>query len=181
MLASRAAAQLLVIDVQERLLPAISGAEPMLAGCQRLIEAARLAAVPTTVFEQNPAKLGATHPALLSAAGDAPVLAKMSFSALRDDAGHARVAHDPDRGQIVVCGIEAHVCVLQTAFDLKAAGFDVFVAADAIASRAPASRDVATARMRDAGISIVTSEMIVFEWAEQAGTDLFRALSRLVR
>ena len=85
------------------------------------------------------------------------------------------------RGQIVLCGMETHVCVLQTALDLRHAGWEVFVAADAVGSRREASRSLGLERMRDRGVDIVDSEMIVFEWLERAATEDFRRLVALIR
>ena len=86
-----------------------------------------------------------------------------------------------DREQLVVCGVEAHVCVLQSAIELQEQGFAVHVAADAVGSRQPLRRDLGLARMRHAGCVIVDTEMAVFEWLREAGSDEFRALSRLVK
>jgi nicotinamidase-related amidase len=82
---------------------------------------------------------------------------------------------------MVLCGMETHVCVLQTALDLRQAGRDVFVVADAVGSRAESSRRLGLERMRDRGVDIVDSEMVIFEWLERAATDDFRALSKLIK
>ena len=83
-----------------------------------------------------------------------------------------------DREQVVIVGIEAHVCVLQTALELRAAGKEVYLVADAVSSRALGDVQMALERMRAAGVQVVSREMVVFEWLRQAGTDIFRAISR---
>ena len=83
-----------------------------------------------------------------------------------------------DRAQVVLVGIEAHVCVLQTALELAEEGQEVYVVADAVGSRRAVDRDVALARMRDEGVRIVTREMVVFEWLQEAGTPLFKDISK---
>ena len=107
----------------------------------------------------------------------------MAFSCMGDDALRRRIEHlaAEGRDQVVVWGIEAHVCVLQTALEIVAAGLQCFVVADAIASRAPASKELALTRMQAAGVSIVTTEMAIFEWLAIAGTPDFKALMPLVK
>jgi nicotinamidase-related amidase len=131
------------------------------------------------VSEQYPAGLGHTVSDLRAAAGN-EVHAKTEFSCLANPAIADRVA-GLERRQLVVLGIEAHVCVLQSALDARDRGLDVFVVADAVGSRKPASREQALQRLRDEGVRIVTTEMVVFEWLRDAGSPHFRALSRLVR
>jgi nicotinamidase-related amidase len=171
---------LLVVDVQERLAPAMSDPVPVLRNAGILLQAARRLDVPVVVSEQYPKGLGATLPELKALAPADSILGKVSFSCA-GDAGLRRRFEELARPQIVVCGMEAHVCVLQSAFGLKESGFAPFVVADAVASRVEASRDAALARMRTAGIDVVTTEMVVFEWLGCAATDEFREVSRLIR
>jgi nicotinamidase-related amidase len=172
---------LLLVDLQERLIPAMHEPQPVLANALILLSAATKLGVPTTVTEQYPLGLGATVPEL--AAGvrsrDA-VFAKMSFSAAGEPGVLSRLRQSR-RTQIVLAGVEAHVCVLQTAIGLQQMGYQVFVPADATTSRRPQSAALALERLRQNGISIVTTEMVVFEWLGRAGTDEFRELSRLIR
>jgi nicotinamidase-related amidase len=176
MLIRRGTAQLLVIDMQERLLPAMAEPARVEKRCMIVLEAARAMGLPVSFSEQYPKGLGHTVAAL----APAPAFAKTAFSCLGDEAlaGHLK---SNARSQILVCGIEAHVCVLQTAMDLLKADYDVFVVADAVASRAPPSVDLALARMRDAGAAIVNTEMVLFELLGAAGTPEFKALSALIR
>ena len=178
-------AQLLVIDIQERLVPAMHGVEPVVANSVKLIEASRRLQVPVTISEQYPKGIGATLAPLREAAGDAAtILPKMTFSCVKDEAIAQALAARRGEGArtpIVLAGIEAHVCVLQSALDLVTAGYDVFVVADAVASRQPASRELALRRLEQAGVRLASVEMVIFEWLERAGTPDFKALMPLVK
>jgi nicotinamidase-related amidase len=180
MLLSALSSQLLIVDVQERLMPAMASAEPCLANILRLAKAARHLALPITVSEQYPHGLGPTLAPIRSACeGAAETLSKTTFSCGRDEAIAARIA----RGgrQLVICGIEAHVCVLQSALDFAARHCDVFVVADAVTSRETTSKEIALRRLEQAGIIPVTAEMAIFEWLGRAGTADFKALQQLIK
>ncbi len=184
MVLTRDKSQLLVIDVQERLAPAMSDSEATIAQCARLVQVAKLMDVPTTVSEQYSRGIGPTVPQVREAcARDSAILEKIFFSCAREEAIGARIRElkAQGRAQLLVCGIESHVCVLQSAMDFAREGFEVFVAADATSSRASYSREMALPRMREAGISIVTVEMAAFEWLEKAGTADFRAGMALIK
>ncbi len=174
---------LLLIDVQERFLAAIPGIAPDQAvgrNCGILLSAAKLLGVPAIISEQVPDKLGPTVAHLVAADPAAPRLAKTAFSSWGDDGQRARIeaAH---RSRVILCGIEAHVCVLATVADLIAAGREVIVASDAVASRLDASRDAALAAARDLGALVVPTESIVFRWQRQAGVGQFREIAKLVK
>jgi nicotinamidase-related amidase len=176
--------QLVVIDVQERLLPAMQDPDGVVTNCRRMIQAARRLGIPATVSEQYPRGIGPTvEPLRGEAGGDVPVLPKMHFSCLRDGALRDRFQglRGGGRNQAVLAGIESHVCVTQTALDFIAAGYETFVVADAVSSRAAHSRDFALHRLRQAGAVIVTCEMALFEWLEMAGTPEFKDLLALVK
>lgn len=172
--------QILIVDVQERLAAAMNESDAMVRHCGLLIDAARLIGVPVTISEQYPQGLGPTVPALSEKAEGIERFAKVEFSCLRDAAIRTAL-RSRSRGQLIIGGIEAHVCVLQTAVDAKADGFDVFVVADATTSRKAASRDLALQRLAASGVTIVTAEMVIFEWAGSAGSANFKPLSKLVR
>ncbi len=170
---------LIVIDVQARLTPALTDSEGFLAHVKLLLAAARELDVPVTVTEQYPSGLGNTVPEVKDALpSGTPVLEKITFSAL--EAGAVRIHLDnlrfDGRTQLVVCGAEAHVCVLQTVMAALDAGFQVALVVDAVASRTRLSRDTALQRMQAAGAMLVTTEMVCFEWLGQAGTASFRRL-----
>jgi nicotinamidase-related amidase len=170
-------ATLLLIDLQQRLMPVIHDHEVVVARAVRLAEAARLLDVPVRATEQNPQGLGPTVQPL--AGYPQEVMAKTTFSAAGDPGLSALLP--AGSGEIVVAGCEAHVCVLQTVLDLLAAGRRVAWAADATGSRDPADRAAAIDRARQHGAEIVTSEMVLFEWLRDARHPRFREVHKLLR
>jgi nicotinamidase-related amidase len=184
MLLNRDKSQLLIVDVQDKLLDAISGKDRVVERCVRLVRAAKMLHVPITLSEQYPQGLGPTVDPIREASANAGfVVDKVEFSCLRNEALRDRL-HElrrQGRPQVVVGGIEAHVCVLQTAIDLEAQGFEAFVVADAIGSRSKISRKLAMTRLLKAGADIVDSEMVMFEWLERAGTPEFKELQALIK
>ncbi|MDO9459575.1 MAG: hydrolase [Alphaproteobacteria bacterium] len=172
---------LIVIDIQERLAPAMfDGGAEAIRNAGILMQAAKRLGVPALVSEQYPRGLGRTVPQLAEfMPADGPV-EKVEF-ACPSNAGFAGRLKALGKKQAVIAGMEAHICVLQTALKLREEGFDVFVAADAVASRKQTSMDHAFARIEDAGGAIITTEMAVFEWLERAGTDDFKILSKLIQ
>ncbi|MAE70532.1 MAG: hydrolase [Gemmatimonadetes bacterium] len=173
-------ALLLIIDVQERLVPVMHEAEELVRRCETLIEIAKTLGLPIVATEQYPRGLGPTMPALAEKLGGATVLSKLSFSAM-GDAGVRDTLRAADRSTLVIAGIESHVCVLQSAVDAVDRGFQVQVVADAISSRRPESREIAMHRIQAAGATITTIESVAFECLKVAGSDEFRAVSRLIR
>ncbi|MBS1160552.1 MAG: Isochorismatase hydrolase [Proteobacteria bacterium] len=180
MLIRRHDSLLLVVDIQEKLAPAIDGSEWVIANSVRLLEAARQLGVPAFVSEQYVRGLGPSLETIRAAALTARFFEKTHFSCAAEP-GVLEQLRAASRPQAILTGTEAHVCVLQTAFGLHDAGFEVFVVADAVASRHPDNRSAALERLRGGGIGIVTTEMVLFEWLHQAGTDEFRALLPLLK
>jgi len=170
-------AALLLIDLQERLMPVIHDHEAVVARAVRLAEAAQLLGVPIRATEQNPAGLGPTVAPL--AAYPQAVLSKTTFSAA-DDPGFPALL-PAGATEIIVAGCEAHVCVLQTVLGLLPHGRRVFVVADAVGSRHPADKAVALDRASRHGAEIVTSEMVLFEWLRDARHPKFREVQKLLR
>jgi nicotinamidase-related amidase len=168
--------QLLLVDLQQRMLPAIADGEAVVANCVRLLGAAQALGVPVAALEQYPKGLGPLVAAVAECLPASATAAKLRFSGVA--AGCLANLPGSDRPQIVIAGVEAHVCVLQTALDLYHEGKDVFVVADCTGSRRPADRDLALARLRHEGVRIVSREMVVFEWLAEAGTARFRAVSK---
>ena len=177
MLLTADGAVLLLIDLQERLLPAICDGEVVVARATRLAEAAGLLGVPVRATEQYPAGLGPTVPPL--AAYPQAVLAKTTFSAAEDPGFSGLLP--AGTSEIVVAGCEAHVCVLQTVLGLLGHGRRVVVAADAVGSRHPDDRTAALDRARQHGAEIVTSEMVLFEWLRDARHPKFREVQKLLK
>lgn len=180
MLLSAQRSVLVVVDVQERLLPAVRDQERIVRNTGLLLRAARELAVPVLVSEQYPKGLGPTVASLKELVPDGAMVEKITFSCTGEPAFLDRL-DDIGRDQLVLCGTEAHVCVLQTALGLAAAGRSVFLVADATGSRDPRNAELALARMRMNGVQVVSTEMVVFEWMERAGTPAFKALSALIK
>ena len=180
MLMSAASSCLLVVDIQERLLPRVKTPQTVVDNTAVLLKAARRLDVPVLVSEQYPRGLGATVPDLVPLLAAGETIGKLHFSCIGDD-GFASRFRALGRPQAVVAGLEAHVCVLQTVEDLLATGTDTFVVEDATSSRVEKSHAAAMARLREAGARIVTTEMVVFEWLAKAGTPAFKELSPLIK
>jgi nicotinamidase-related amidase len=170
----------LIVDFQVRLAPAMVDSERTVANAAVLMRAAPRFAVPVIVTEQYPRGIGPTVPELADLMPPEGALEKVHFAAL-DDAGVAKRVAGTGRRQMIVTGMEAHICVLQTAMALLREGSEVFVVADAVASRTAANRDAALGRMAAAGIQVVTTEMVVFEWLERAATPLFKDMVALIK
>lgn len=168
---------LLIIDVQEKLTPLVLNAEQLVTRCQWLMRLASELDVPLLVSEQYTKGLGQTVEPLRKFMPGQTDIDKVHFSCYRDSTflRHWQVVN---KKQIVLAGIETHVCVLQTALDMKSAGLDVFVVIDAVSSRSELDHQYGLQRMAQAGIQLVTAEMVFFEWLEQAGTSVFKALSQ---
>lgn len=177
-LLSRSDSRLLIVDVQEKLLPLIPVAERMIGNCRRLIEAAQVLSVPVSATEQYPKGLGSTAPELAELLGEIPEKLRFSCAEVLD--WKSAAAAEDDRDKIVVAGIECHVCVQQTVLDLMAQGYRVYVPADAVASRHKFDWEIALRRMADSGATVTTTESVLFEWAEVAGTEEFKQISRLI-
>jgi len=171
---------LVVVDVQETFRPLIHDMGLVIANSRRLMRFGERLEVPVIVTEHYAEKLGGTVPELagLAAAGD-PV-PKISFSCAGDQGFLARL-HAAKRDQVILCGIETHVCVYQTARDLLADGFQVVVAADAVSSRQVSNRNLGLAYLRDLGAQIMTTEMIMFELLRVARTPEFKAVADVLK
>ena len=176
MLIDAKSSALLVVDVQGKLVPAIAGWQPLLDHVVWLIRVARRMGIPVLACEQYPQGLGPTHPLIAAELPPGCVAGKLHFSAVAGGChGFAAAGSHP---QLVVCGMETHVCVLQTVMELLAGGRQVFVVEEAVGSRRDSDKTLALERMRDAGASIVSREMVAFEWLRKADSDLFRDISR---
>jgi nicotinamidase-related amidase len=169
---------LLVVDAQEKLLEIIPNRDTMVWNIRRLLDAAAVLGVPVAGTEQYPAKLGATVPELKQRLG--PMPDKLAFSAGVCGEIFQRWEQD-QRDRVLVCGIETHVCIAQTAFDLAAAGFGVYVAVDAVGARYAVDHETALRRMEAAGIVLTTAEAAIFEWCREAGTPEFKKISALAK
>lgn len=175
---SRKNTAMLVIDIQERLVSKIHGHQAICWNTGRLAEAATQLGIPVHVTEQYPQGLGHTIGALRQKLG--PALEKRMFSC-RECSEMLEGLSDSGVANILVCGIETHVCVQQTALDLIANGFSVFVAVDAVGSRFLSDHTTALSRMQSAGVTLTTTESAMFEWCETSSADEFKSISKLVQ
>jgi nicotinamidase-related amidase len=176
MLLDAAKSCLLLVDVQEKLLPVIHEYQQLIDNCRWMLEVANLLNVPILAFEQYPKGLGPTAAALREILPPEAFTSKLHFSCAAE-APCLQKINALQRQQTVLIGIETHVCVLQTAISLKMQNKDVFVVADAVSNRDPKEAKLAFERMRHVGIHIISKEMALFEWARQAGTAEFKKLS----
>lgn len=173
-------ALLLVVDVQERFRAHIAGWDAMVAHVDALIRGCRALDVPVIVTEQYPKGLGHTIPELAESLDGIAPIEKRAFSSL----GAAETRDQLDqygRDQVIVCGIEAHVCVQQSVADILRSGRQAHVALDAIASRTNSSREIGVRRMRAAGMAPSGVELALFEMLESADHPAFKAVSAVVR
>ena len=196
--------QLVLVDYQTRLMPAMHEGPLVLANAVRLVQMARAFGVPVVATAQNPDRLGPQMPELQSALDEAGArhLAKMHFSAVpqglddllrpapRKPAGNARSlprhlqkgdAVESARGAVVLAGCEAHVCLLQTALDLLQEEFEVWVVTDACSSRSERNRDAAFDRLAAAGAELVSTEMVAFEWLRTASHPAFKTVQAFIK
>ena len=178
-LLARQQSRLLIVDVQERLVPSIADKSRVVAKCRLLVRAAQLLAVPVITAEQYPAGLGPTVTELAELLPDRQ--SKTCFSAAGLFNPGAIDETGDDRPQVLVAGIETHVCVLQTALDLAANGYQVFVAADATGSRSEIDRQLALQRLANSGVILLTAESALFEWCETSTAPEFKQISQLVK
>jgi nicotinamidase-related amidase len=168
----RSTAILVIIDVQERLMPVISNREQIEANIVRLIRGCQILGVPILVTEQYVKGLGHTVEVVRNALGDAYApIEKTCFSGYRD----------LERRQVIVAGVETHVCVYQTVADLLANGYEVTIVADAVSSRTIENKEIALRRMMSDGARLSSTEMALFELTVASATDEFRAISKLVK
>ncbi len=175
----RSKACVLMVDVQERLVPVMWNFAPVEKYCRAMILAARELDVPVLATEQYPKGLGATLPSLRELLPAAP-LVKMHFSCGADPEFERALAAT-GRKQVVMVGMETHVCVFQTARDLLERGYEVFVCADAVTSRFEEHRRIALEQLRDMGAVVTSAETVIFDLLHVCGTTEFKKVSPLVR
>lgn len=168
---------LLLIDVQHKLLGGIHEKDQFVDNCRWMLEVAKLMDIPTLASEQYPQGVGPTTETLRALVPEDNFYGKTHFSCVQAPEVYPQI-EKLDRPQMVLCGMEAHVCILQTALDLKGKGYQVFVVADAISARNPQDTELAIDRMKEEGIKIVSREMVAFEWLKRADAPQFKAFSK---
>jgi nicotinamidase-related amidase len=171
---------LLVVDVQQKLAPHVEGHARVIGKSAGLIRAARKLSLPVLVSEHCPELIGSTVPGLMELVSQGQVLPKTHFSCTDEPALFERL-QSLKRKQAVVCGMEAHVCVMQTALGLAERGYQPFVVRDAVGSRREEDRATALERLREAGCGMATAEMAIFEWMGRADIPEFRELLGILK
>lgn len=174
-------AALMVIDIQGRLAQLMCNADSLEQEASRMIRGARLFELPVFWMEQLPEKLGPTRETVAQALEGLTPFAKCTFSGWQDPNIRDRL-QSSERKQVLLVGIEAHVCVWQTARDLLDAGYDVWAVSDAVGSRQASNRELGLMRMKEAGVQLTSVEMALFEMQKQADdSERFRAMVKLFR
>ncbi|MCD8330483.1 MAG: isochorismatase family protein [Lachnospiraceae bacterium] len=173
--------QAVMIDMQERLLPAMERQAEVREKTEMLLRGLQILEIPVTVTQQYTRGLGPTEERLREAAGTEAYVEKLSFSCFLEPAFREALEAHPGRKAVLLFGVETHVCVLQTVLDLLASGRDVFVVCDCVDSRCRSDREVALRRMEAAGTVLTTAESALFELLGRAGSDTFRSISKLVK
>jgi isochorismate hydrolase len=171
---------LVIVDIQTKLLNVMFEKERLVSSCRKLIQAAKLLEIPMVMTEQYPKGMGPTDPEIAKTLQDKVAIEKLSFSCCGVDDFNRKIA-GLGKKQILVIGIEAHVCILQTVHDLLHQGCFVYVPYDAVSSRKEGDYRNALDRMRQASAVIGSVESAVFELLEKAGTCIFKKVSRLIK
>ena len=171
---------LLIVDIQERLIPAMQDGGRLIANCQHLIDLSKMYGMPILLTEQYPKGLGMTVPEIRNALPEYRPFEKTSFSCC-GSSDFKGALKKLGRQNILLTGMEAHVCVLQTCLDLMSAGFNAHLVRDAVCSRSAANADTGIEMMRDAGAVITCTETALFQLLKAAGTDEFRAISKRIK
>jgi len=173
---------LIVVDVQERLVPAVLGRDEIVWNTRRLIDGAKLFNVPVIVTEQYPRGLGPTMPELIAALPEnTPVMEKKSFSACLVPELMEGLRRRESVCKILLTGMETHVCILQTALDLLSLGYEVHLVVDAVGSRFAGDERIALRRLESSGVLLTTTESVLFQWCRTSDAPQFKAVSNLVR
>jgi len=170
---------LLVIDVQERLMPVIFEQEKIFANVNKLLRGAEILNLETVITEQYPKGLGNTCKEV-QLPEQANIIEKTCFSSMlsKEVSDQLKLTNVKS---LIICGVESHICVLKTALDAMKEGYEVYIVADAVSSRTEENKQLALARLRQAGAYITSVEMILFQLLDYAGTDEFKAISKLIK
>ena len=173
-------AALVIVDIQERLAAAMSEKQKVLTNTLHLIEAAKLLALPLLVTEQYPKGLGPTVPEIREAIQVLTPVEKITFSCCGEQL-FVKAVRDASRKQIILVGMETHVCILQTCLDLLKEGYAVHVVSDGVCSRSKQCYTAGIEFMRDAGAVITCAETVLFQLLEKAGSEEFKVISRRIK
>lgn len=169
-----------IVDIQERLLPHIHEGDILMRNCLKLIEGLKILSVPIIITQQYTRGLGPTVASISGMFPDFKYIEKIAFSCCGEPAFEEEISH-PDREFIILCGIESHVCLLQTCIDLLEEGRKPVIVEDCVSSRKPEDKRVAIERMRQEGARITTMESLLFELTRVAGNETFKSISGIVK
>ena len=171
---------LLIVDIQERLLPALHEHQAFLAACRQFITGANLLGVPHIITEQYPKGLGATVPDIALLTPDAPKFSKTQFSAYTAEVAAALQSRQPEKQNIILIGCETHICVLQTVLDLRQQGYNVFIPQECATSRTAANKANGLQQIQAAGGIVSNIESLLFMLLKDAQHPQFKAISKLI-
>jgi nicotinamidase-related amidase len=171
---------LVIIDMQGKLWNVMYEKEALLENAQKLARGVQLLGVPVILTEQNPKGLGPTLPELMQYLPEIKPVPKFCFSCCRDK-GFQQSLVDLNRKQVLVCGIEAHICVYQTALELLSSGYEVQVVADVVSSRSVRNRDITLGRLQSEGAKLTVSEMALYELMQTAESPMFKEMLKVIK
>ena len=170
----------LVVDFQEKLMPVMAGAECLEARTNILIKGLKTLDVPMIITQQYTKGIGMTIPSIFESAETEEYFDKVTFSCFDDEAIRAKIEENGKKN-VIVCGIESHICVLQTCIDLKEAGYNPILVVDCMSSRKESDKEIAILRAQQEGILLTTTEGILFELTSKAGNPTFKVISKLIK
>ena len=171
---------LLIVDIQGNLAHAMHEKELLFKNMQKLIKGIQVLGLPILWVEQNPQGLGTTIPEIADILSNIQPISKMSFSSCRNDR-FMKALRSLNRRQVLIAGIEAHICVYQTAADLVVLGYEVQVVSDAVSSRTPVNKEIGLQKMRDSGVSLTSVETALFELLKVAEGEQFKEILKIVK
>jgi len=171
---------LVIIDVQGKLAQLMHKKEELFENLQKIIKGARVLGIPIIWLEQNPEGLGTTVPEVSNLLGDIKPISKFSFSCCGDER-FVSTLNSCNRKQVLLAGIETHICVYQTAMDLVASGYEVQIVADAISSRTKNNKKIGLERIKEVGASLTSTETALFELLRTAKAEKFKEVARIVK
>lgn len=171
---------LVMIDIQGKLLNVMYEKEALLENAQKLLKGLQLLGIPILVTEQNPKGLGPTQPELAQLLPGISPLPKYCFSCSQDT-GFGQALTKLNRKQILLCGIESHICVYQTGLELLSQGYEVQIVTDVISSRSAKNKEIALSRLQSEGAKLTSVEMVLFELLKTAESSVFKEISRIVK
>lgn len=168
---------LVIIDIQEKLVKAASNGEKTIINTSKISQAAQILSIPVIITEQYPKGLGATVESITG--NDAFIMEKSSFSAFKEPEFEQKI-NSLNRKQVILCGIETHICVLQTAIDLYKNGYEVYVLKDCVSSRSEEEQNSGLELLKQYGIKVITVEIALFQWLKSSKHPQFKDIQKLI-